>query len=448
MKDKTKTINMTQGNPTILLIRFAIPMLLGNIFQQMYNLVDSVIVGRYVGSDALAAVGATSSVTFLFFSICNGVGSGGGIVTAQQFGTGNVEKTKKAIVNAGYILIVGAVIMGTIAFLASGAVLRFMDTPEKIMGDAVLYMRLQCIGLPLVAVYNYSSSMLRALGDSRTPLYFLIFSSILNVGLDYLFVCGFTMGVFGAAVATIIAQVVAGVGCLLYALKTNRYFSFERKHFKPEKEFIWGAVRMGIPLSLQFSLIAISCMGLQRVVNSFGESVIAAFTAVSRVEQLLHQPYGTLSAALATYSGQNMGANRLDRIKLGFRKSMGMMTVFSLVMLPVMQFGGEAIIGLFVEEAEVIRHGVTAMRVTSWFYVFLGTINITRGVLNGIGDAAFALINGVVEVIVRIILPILLTGIPLFGVRGIWWAAGMTWMISAFFCILRYFSWKRKLNLS
>lgn len=448
MKEKTKTINMTQGNPTTLLIRFAIPMLLGNVFQQMYNLVDSIIVGKYVGADALAAVGATSSVTFLFFSICNGVGSGGGIVTAQQFGTGNVEKTKKAIVNAGYILIAGALIMGTIAFLASAAVLRMMETPEKIMGDAVLYMQLQCIGLPLVAVYNYSASMLRALGDSRTPLYFLIFASALNVGLDYLFVCGFHMGVFGAAVATIIAQMIAGVGCLLYALKTNSYFRFEKRHFKPEKQFIWGAVRMGVPLSLQFSLIAISCMGLQRVVNSFGESVIAAFTAVSRVEQLLHQPYGTLSAALSTYCGQNMGANQLDRIKLGFRKSMMMMAVFSLIMLPVMQFGGEAIIGLFVDEAEVIHYGVVAMQITSWFYVFLGTINITRGVLNGIGDAAFALINGVVEVIVRILLPIALTGMALFGVWGIWWAAGMTWMISAFFCILRYFSWKRKLNLT
>lgn len=445
---KSKTLNMTQGNPTKLLIIFAIPMLLGNIFQQMYNLVDSVIVGRFVGANALAAIGATNSVSFLFFSLCNGVGSGGGIITAQQFGTGHEENTKKSIVNAGYILIIGSLIVGAVAFVASKAVLTFMATPEEIMKDAVLYMQMQCIGLPLVAVYNHSSSMLRALGDSRTPLYFLIFASILNVGLDYLFVCGFAMGVLGAALATIIAQFVAGVGCLLYAIKFNEYFHFEKRHFRPEKYLIWGAVRMGVPLSLQFSLVAISCMGLQRVVNSFGAVVIAAFTAVSRIEQLLHQPYGTLSAALSTYSGQNLGANQIERIKLGFKKSMIIMTIFSFVMLPVMQFGGEAIISLFVNDAEVIYYGAVALKITSWFYFFLGTINMTRGVLNGIGDAAFALINGVVEVVVRVTLPIALTGMVVFGVWGIWWAAGLTWMVSAFFCVLRYLSWKKKLKIT
>lgn len=445
---KSKTLNMTQGNPTQLLLIFAIPMLFGNIFQQMYNLVDSVIVGKFVGANALAAIGATNSVSFLFFSLCNGIGSGGGIITAQQFGTGHEENTKKSIVNAGYILIIGSIIMGLVAFVLSEAVLRLMATPEEIMKDAVLYMQMQCIGLPLVAVYNHSSAMLRALGDSRTPLYFLIFACILNVGLDYWFVCGFSMGVLGAALATILAQLVAGAGCLGYALKYNPYFKFKKRHFKPEKYFIWGSVRLGVPLSLQFSLIAISCMGLQRVVNTFGAAVIAAFTAVGRVEQLLHQPYGTLSAALATYSGQNLGANQLKRIKLGFQKSMIMMGIFSLIMLPVMQFGGETIIGLFVDDAQVIYYGNIAMKITSLFYVFLGTINIVRGVLNGIGDAAFALINGVVEVIVRILLPIIMTGMAIFGVWGIWWAAGLTWMISAFFCILRYWSWKKKLKIA
>ena len=435
---------MTQGNPTQLLILFAIPMLIGNVFQQMYNLVDSVIVGKFVGADALAAVGATNSVSFLFFSLCNGLGSGGGIITAQQFGTGHEENTKKSIVNAGYILLIGSLIMGIVAFVASEAVLRFMATPEEIMKDAVLYMQMQCVGLPLVAVYNHSSSMLRALGDSKSPLYFLIFACILNVGLDLWFVCGFEMGVFGAALATIIAQLIAGVGCLLYAIKFNSYFRFEKSHFKPEKSLIWGAVRMGVPLSLQYSLIAVSCMGLQRVVNSFGAAVIAAFTATSRVEQLLHQPYGTLSAALATYSGQNLGANHLERIKLGFKKSMIMMGIFSLIMLPVMQFGGEAIIKLFVDDPEVIHYGAVALMITSWFYVFLGTINMTRGVLNGIGDAAFAFINGIVEVVVRIALPMALTMISFIGVWGIWWAAGLTWMISAAFCVLRYASWKHK----
>ena len=441
---KSKTLNMTEGSPVRLLIIFAIPMLIGNVFQQMYNLVDSVIVGKFVGAGALAAVGATNSVSFLFFALCNGIGSGGGIITAQQFGAGNDENVKKSIVSSGYILMLGSVAMGLLAFMVTEPVLRFMATPEEIMADSIIYMRMQCIGLPLVAIYNHSSSMLRALGDSRTPLYFLVFSCLLNVGLDLWFVCGFDMGIFGAALATMIAQLIAGVGCLIYAVKFNPYFHMEKRHFIPEKQMIWGAIRMGVPLSLQFSLIAISCMALQRVVNGFGAAVMAAFTATSRVEQLLHQPYQTLSAALSTYSGQNLGANNFERIKLGFKKSMIMMGIFSVAMLPAMQLGGEWIVKLFVDDAEVIRYGAQAMKITSWFYIFLGTIYMTRGVLNGVGDAMFALINGVVEVIGRITIPVALTMIPFVGVWGIWWSTGIVWAVSALFCWLRYVSWRKK----
>ena len=441
---KSKTLNMTEGNPTRLLLVFAIPMLIGNVFQQLYNLVDSVIVGKFVGAGALAAVGATGSVSFLFFALCNGLGSGGGIITAQQFGAGNKENVKKAIINSAYILMIGSVLMGALAFAVSAWVLEFMATPSEILQDSVMYMRMQCIGLPMVALYNHVSSMLRALGDSRTPLYFLIFSCILNVGLDLWFVVGFGLGIFGAALATIIAQLIAGVGCLMYALRCNEYFKFTKEDFRPEKAMMYGAVRLGVPLSLQFSLIAVSSMALQRVVNAFGATVMAAFTAVSRVEQLLHQPYGTLSAALATYSGQNLGAKDMERIKLGFKKATGMMIVFSLFMLPVMQFGSEAIVEVFVNDPEVIAYGAAGMRITSWFYLFLGTIYVIRGVLNGVGDAMFALINGVVEVIGRIVIPVLLVSIPFIGVRGIWISTGLVWAVSALFCVLRYVAWWKK----
>lgn len=441
---KTKTLNMTKGNPVYLLLVFAIPMLIGNLFQQMYNLADSVIVGKGVGANALAAVGATNSVTFLFFALCNGIGSGGGIIAAQQFGAGNEEKVKKTIVNAGYILFVGSLVVGVIALLFAEPMLLLMDTPADIMEDAVIYMELQCISLPLVALYSHVSAMLRALGDSRSPLYFLIFACFLNIGLDVWFVYGLNWGVLGAAVATIIAQVVAGIGSLIYAIKVNPYFRMEKKHFKVEKELLWNTVRLGIPLSMQFSLVAISCMALQRVVNSYGAIVVAAFTAVGRVEQLLHQPYGTLSAALSTYCGQNLGANEMERIRQGFRKSLLIMGIFSIIMLPIMQFGNERIIKLFVDDPQVIYYGAEALRITSWFYLSLGIINMARGILNGVGDALFALINGGVEVVIRIILPVVMTGISFIGVWGIWWSTGLSWLISAAFCIWRYASWKRQ----
>jgi len=423
---------------------FAVPMLIGNLFQQLYNLVDSIIVGRFVGADALAAIGATNAVSFLFFAMCNGIASGGGIITAQYFGAGNGEKIRKAIVNSAYILLAGSVIVGALAFFISTGVLRMMATPEEILMDAAVYMKMQCLGLPLIAIYNHVSSMLRALGDARTPLYFLIFACVLNVGLDLFFVCSLEMGILGAALATIIAQFIAGVGCLVYALKYNEYFKFVREDFKIEKQILAGTVRLGLPLSLQFSLIAVSTMALQRVVNTFGTTVVAAFTATSRVEQLLHQPYGSLSAALSTYAGQNLGAKRMDRIKLGIKKGILLMGVFSLIMIPIMQFFSNPIVKLFVNEADVIEYGAAGLRITSWFYLALGMIYVIRGTLNGVGDALFAFINGIVEVIGRIVIPIALTMIPLIGVWGIWWSAGIVWVVSAAFSIWRYMSWKKK----
>lgn len=438
------SINMTQGGPTGLLMRFAIPMLIGNIFQQAYSLADSVIVGQFVGASALAAVGSTGSVTFLFFSVCNGIASGSGIVTSQYFGAGDPMKTKTAIANAAYIMFAASLVMGVIAFLSAPAVLGLMETPPEVLADATLYMRMSCIGVPLVAVYNYASSMLRALGDSRTPLYFLILSCLLNIVLDIFCVRSLQLGVFGAALATIIAQVIAGIGCLLYALKTNPYFQLSREDMRPDWRVIGKSVRLGLPLAMQWSMIAVSTTALQAFVNSFGTEAMAAFTATNRIEQLVHQPYNSIGAALATYTGQNYGAGNMKRVKEGFRHGMLLSAIFTLLMMVAYQLLSEPIMRLFVKETEVITMGARALRLTSWFYIFLAVIYMSRGVLNGIGDALFAFINGIVEVICRIGLPLLLVLIPGIGLWSIWWTAGVTWLISGLSCLMRYFVWRRK----
>ena len=443
-KIRSRTMNMTEGNPTGLLIRFAIPMLIGNIFQQLYNLVDSVIVGRFVGSAALASVGATSSVVFLFFALCNGIGNGGGIITAQFFGTGDGSRVRSCIANTAYLMGTISVVIGLLALLLSKPLLGLLGTPADILPNSLRYLRIQCVGIIFIALYNYSASMLRALGDSRTPLYFLIFSCLLNAVLDYLFVVGIRMGVFGAALATVIAQFVSGSACLVFALRTNPYFRLDREHFRPDHEIIWKALRLGVPISLQFALIAISTMALQRVVNGFGSVAVAAFTATSRIEQIIHQPYQTLGMSLSTYCGQNYGAKKNDRVIRGLKSGTVLMLLFSLMMLPVMQFFGDAVTGIFVKEADVIRMGATALRITSWFYVFLGVIYVVRGVLNGIGDSFFAMMNGVVEVICRLTIPFFLTSLPLFGVWGIWWSVGITWFFSGLTAYLRYLQYRGK----
>ena len=439
-----RTKNMTEGEPLKLLALFALPLLLGNLFQQAYNLADTMIVGKLLGKNALAAVGATGSVSFLFFSVSNGIGSGGGIVTAQLFGAGKRDDVKRAIVNSAYIMFTAALVMGTVAFSLVPTVLRFMGTPAEILPDSITYMRMTCASVPLVAVYNYAASMQRALGDSRTPLYFLIISSLLNVGMDLLFVGVFGLGVFGAALATMLAQLLAGLGSLTYAVKTNEYFRIDREHMRFDWNITKSAVRLGIPLALQWSMIAISTTALQRVVNTFGTVAVAAYTATGRLEQLVQQPYGSMSMALSNYSGQNWGAGKSARIREGLRKAFAAVGVFSVLMFAVMQLFGNNLIGMFVKDAEVIAMGGRALRITSYFYLFLGLIYVTRGTLNGVGDAFFSFVNGVVEMAGRIFLPIILLGYTNIGVWCIWLTAGLTWMLAGISCLLRYHSWLRK----
>ena len=436
-------MNMTEGKPLPLLARFAVPLLIGNVFQQAYNLADSMIVGRLLGAGALAAVGATGSISFLFFSVCNGISGGGGIVTAQYFGARKTEEVKRSISNAAYIMFSASLITALFAYLLVPTVLGWMGTPAEIMADAVTYMRMTCVSVPLVAVYNYASSMQRALGDSRTPLYFLILSCLLNVGLDLLFVGSFGMGVFGAAFATMLSQMTAGVGSLLYAIHTNDYFRLERRHFAFDRSISRESIRLGLPMAMQWSMIAVSTTALQTFANSFGTSAVAAYTATGRIDQLAQMPFGSMSIALSTYAGQNKGAGKPKRIRLGFKDSMIAMAALSAVMLLVMHLGGRGLMRLFVHEADVIDLGSRALRITSAFYVFLGTIYMARGVLNGVGDAFFSFINGIVEMICRIGLPLLLATIPAVGVWAIWLTTGVTWMLAGISCVLRYISWYR-----
>ena len=441
---KSHLLNMTEGRPMKLLLVFALPLLIGNLFQQAYNLADSMIVGKLLGTNALAAVGATGSVSFLFFAMCNGISSGGGIITAQYYGAKNDLLVRRAIVNSAYIMLTSSVLTGAAAFCLVPTVLGWMGTPEEILPDAIVYMRMTTASVPLIAVYNYASSMQRALGDSRTPLYFLIFSCFLNVGLDLLFVGAFGLGVFGAALATMVAQLLAGVGSLMYAVRTNPYFRLARADLPFDRGIAKAAIRMGLPLALQWSMIAISGTALQIFTNSFGAHAVAAFTATNRLEQLVQQPFGSLSMALSTYSSQNRGANRMDRIRTGFRDSLGATAVLSVLMFTLMQVFGNQLVGLFVNDAAVIEMGGRALRITSCFYLFLGIIYATRGVLNGIGDALFAFINGIVEIAGRVGLPMLLSMIPGVGVWAVWYTAAMTWVLSGLACLARYFAWRRK----
>lgn len=430
--------DMTVGNEFSLLLTFSIPMLIGNLFQQFYNMVDSIVVGKYVGADALAAVGATGSLNFLFFSMCFGLGNGIGIMVSQYFGAGDDTAVRKTIFNSVMIIASISLIMGGTGFIFARSILEFLNTPANIIDNSTLYMRIVFVGIPAVASYNCVAAIMRSLGDSKTPLVFLIITSIMNVGLDLLFVIRFGMEVAGVAYATILTQYLAAIGAITFALIKNPYFKIEKSLRHYDRKITKNAYRLGIPLAAQNSLIAVSCVALQSVVNRFGSGTVAAFTATSRVEQLVQQPFSSLGMAMSAFSGQNIGAGKLDRVKTSLVKGFIMIGVFSITMLLIMITLGDNIMRIFVSEQEVISVGSAALRITSLFYFFLGMIYIIRGLLNGAGDAIYSMINGISEVICRVLFANTLVLIPALGKWGIWFATALTWFVTGIVSLIRY----------
>ena len=438
--------DMTTGSPAKHILKFALPLLIGNLFQQLYNMVDSIVVGNFVGKNALAAVGACGSTNFLFFSLSSGLAIGIGIIVSQYFGAKDEKNVRSTIANSFYVLMIAALTVSVIGILFAPGLLKLLKTPDNIIGDSLIYMRTTCAGIAAIALYNGVAAILRALGDSRTPLYFLILSSIVNVILDLTFVLGLGMGVFGVALATIISQAISAATCLFYAYHKVPYFRLSREELRPHKAIIMKSYRLGMPVALQNSMIAISCMVLQGTVNSFGDTVMAAFTITNRIEQIVQQPYGSLGAALTTYSGQNIGANKVDRVKKGFRQATLMALIFSIMLIPIAYLFGHQIVGIFVKEQEVIDIAYRALRITSLCYFGLGMIYVPRALLNGCADTGFSVINGITEVACRILYSQLFTRISLLGYWGIWITTGVTWVTTAVVCVARYFQgkWKGK----
>lgn len=430
--------DMTKGTPWKLLLQFAVPLFIGNIFQQLYNMVDSIIVGNFVGPNALGAIGTTNSLNFLFFSLVAGLSVGIGIIVAQFFGSNNEEKVKDTIGNAIWIVLISSVIMACIGFFVAKPVLVLLRTDKVILGDATAYLKVTSIGICCTGLYNGVSSILRALGDSKTPLIFLILASLVNVVLDLWFVLGLGCGVVGAGVATAFSQFLSAVTCIFYAYKSNTYFRLKKKNLKLNSYIVDKSLRLGIPVALQNSLIAFSLIVLQAIVNGYGATFTTAFTVISRIETLVQQPFMSLGAAVSTYTGQNLGAGKTDRVVKGFNSSNVMNVIFSAVVLVLFWTFTSPIVSIFGKDAEVLRIASDGLRITSCFYVFLGLIYTTRNVLNGAGDAMFSLFTGIVECIGRVGFAYPLTLIPFLGSYGVFVATGITWMLNGLFSLIRY----------
>lgn len=435
---RSKIVNMTSGNIPMLLLGFAAPMMVGNLFQQLYNMVDSIIVGNFVGAYALGAIGACSSLNFMTFGFCNGVSLGIGVVMAQFFGARMEQEVKKTILNGALIVLVITAIFSTVCSSLASPILHLLQTPKAYIHDSIAYFRITCAGMIGVAGYNAMAAMLRALGDSKTPLMFLMLASLLNVVLDLIFVLAFHMGVRGVAIATIISQMVSALSCVAYAVKTNPFFRIRREDWKLDRQIIRRCLRLGLPVGLQNSLISFSTVSLQGVVNGFGPDTATAYTMTLRLEQLIQQPYASLSAAISAFTGQNIGAHQLDRVKQGLRSGIAVTAVFSGLMCIIMHLFGRNILSIFGGSDVILDIAQKAIGITSCFYFPLGMIYLIRGLSNGAGDSTQALLNGIVEIFSRIGLALTLTRIPALGMWGIWITTASTWCIAAGECILRY----------
>ncbi|MDP3486488.1 MAG: MATE family efflux transporter, partial [Bacillota bacterium] len=440
--------DMTQGSAAKLILTFSLPMLVGNIFQQMYNMVDSIVVGRFVGPNALAAVGTSFPIIFLLISLVLGLTMGSGVVISQFFGAKQTDKVRRAVSTALSFQLVFALIMSMLGLVLSRPLLLLLRTPPEIITESVAYMQIFFGGLIFMFAYNAFAGILRSLGDSKTPLYFLMISSLINIGLDIYFVAGLGWGVRGVALATLIAQGFSSVLCLVYVYKRVPLLRFTRAEWVFDMDIFKTMLRIGIPSSIQQTVASIGMMAMQALVNSFGSVTIAAYTAASRMDSFAMMPIMTLGMAVSTFTGQNIGANRLDRVRSGLWATTGLVVV-SCILVSILVFTvGPQMIQVFItaEETEVIARGVEYLQTVSIFYVVFGIMVIFNGVLRGAGDAMVPMVTTIVALITRVSVGYWLVTIPSISYRGIWWAIPAGWVVGTIIPTVRYFSgaWKAK----
>lgn len=427
---------------------FALPMILGNLFQQFYSMADSIIVGQFVGEKALAAVGASYSLTTVFIMIAIGGGIGASVITSQYLGAALYQRMRTSVNTALLSFLAVSILLGGIGLIFCRSILISLNTPDNILEDAILYLKIYFAGLPFLFMYNILSSIFNALGNSKTPLYLLIFSSLLNIGMDLVLVGGFGLGVAGAAAATVFAQGLSAVisfSLLLKALKHYDKQGEEKKLF--DLQMLGNMVKVAIPSMIQQSIVSIGMLLVQSVVNGFGSSVLAGYTAGMRIESICVVPMIASGNAVSTFTAQNLGAGQVERVKKGYLAAVKMVASFTVIICLVLTLFHEYIIRSFLESgsaAAAFETGNSYLEFIAFFFVFLGLKAITDGVLRGAGDVVVFTLANLINLGIRVAAAFTLA--PLIGVQGVWFAVPMGWASNYLISLVRYLSgkWSRK----
>ncbi len=439
-------VDMTKGKIAPQILKFAMPVLLGLIFQRIYNFADSWIVGHFLGDNALAAVSVAGVGMYLVFSLIIGLTTGVTVVMSQYYGAKQEEKVVETFFSSIYIALGMTVIVTVAGTLLSRPLLILLQTPEEVLAEAVWYLQIICLGSVGTMLYNWISAVLRSLGNSIVPLVFLGISSALNVVLDILFVAVIPMGVGGAAFATVLAQLISGAACLVYAWKILPMLRFQRAKMRLNRFIGKQMLVYGLPAALQMSIISISDMTLQAVVNTYGTTLVVAYGVCVKVEGLGMQVGDALGTALGTFTGQNTGARNIPRIKAGFRTVFGINAIGYAIVSPIIFILAPQIMRLFTDNQEAIGYGVEYMRIFSPFLIGVGILVLFHNLLRSVGDVKITIWMGISEVITRIGFAFLFSW--LWGYHGLWFVSPITWWCAAGVGALRYISgvWQRKIK--
>lgn len=429
--------DLTNGHEGKLIFRFAAPMLIGNIFQQLFNVVDSVVVGNFIGKEALAAVGASFPIIFMLISLIIGLVMGITVVISQYFGAKDYVRVKRAIDTMYIYTFFAGIIATTAGLLLTVPLLRLLDTPQEIMPQATQYMRIFFSGMVIFFGYNGTSAVLRGLGDSKTPLYFLIIATVANIIFDLLFVGVFSWGIKGAAFASLLANSIAFGLAIIWLNKTHKIIQIAVRGLHFDKEIFLQSIRIGLPTGIQHTLVAIGNLALLSIVNKFGTNVLAAYSVANRIDMMATIPSLSFSQALSTFVGQNIGANKTERVRTGLKatiKMAGGITVITTVIIVLM---GNIIMRMFTSDTDVIRIGNEYLTIVSAFYLLFTMMFIFNGIMRGAGDTIFPMFFSLVSLwLVRIPLAYYLSA--RMGESGIWWAIPAGWLIGLILSFFYY----------
>ena len=440
---------LIQEKPLKALLIFAFPMIIGNLFQQFYTMVDSVVVGRFVSEHALAAVGASYSLTNVFISIAIGGGVGASVLTSRYFGSREYRKMKTSVTTAMISFLMVSLILGGIGLFFGQEIMKLLNTPENILEQATEYLNIYFLGLPFLFMYNILSAMFNALGRSKIPLYLLIFSSVFNIVLDVVFVREFHMGVAGVAWATLIAQGISAVVAFLLFVREMIQYQGEKGDTRFDKEEFSRMSRIALPSILQQSTVSIGMMLVQSVVNSFGAEMLAGFSAAMRIESICIVPMAAMGNVMSSFTAQNLGAGKQERVVKGYHTGYGIVFGFGMILCVILEFFYQPLIGMFLGEegtALAMSTGTDYLRFIGWFFTFIGLKMITDGLLRGAGDMKMFTVANLVNLSIRVIMAVTLA--PVFGIAMVWYAVPVGWAANYVISFLEYRTgkWRKKVK--